>query len=110
MRFGALKPAGCAAIWRRRHAGVYIRPVCGLALPQVVSCILRAAIILCATLTALFLAFCASASPTTPRPRGVPQTISLTSRKAARGAAHARRALSPIGVPLTDYFNGTDLQ
>ncbi|EKM53998.1 uncharacterized protein PHACADRAFT_257547 [Phanerochaete carnosa HHB-10118-sp] len=65
---------------------------------------------LCATLTTLLLALCASASPATPRPRGVPQTISLTSRKVARGAPHARRALSPIGVPLADYFNGTDLQ
>lgn len=63
------------------------------------------------TLTAtLLLALAASATPTGPKPRAVPQTISLTSRKVERGSALSRRALLPINVSLTDYFNGTDLQ
>ena len=65
---------------------------------------------LCATLVTLLLAVSTTAVPTTSQPRAAPQTISLTSRKIARGAARARRALSPIDVPLADYFNGTDLQ
>ena len=36
-------------------------------------------------------------------------TINLKSRKVTRGAVQ-RRALSPVEVPLADYFNGTDLQ
>ncbi|GJE97381.1 acid protease [Phanerochaete sordida] len=46
----------------------------------------------------------------TPAPRAAPQTISLTARRVQAGSARTRRALAPIGVPLADYFNGTDLQ
>lgn len=41
--------------------------------------------------------------------RSKPATISLRSRKLSRDAVR-RRALSPVEVPLADYFNGTDLQ
>ncbi|KIP06419.1 hypothetical protein PHLGIDRAFT_460435 [Phlebiopsis gigantea 11061_1 CR5-6] len=60
------------------------------------------------TVTALLLALFAAASPTAPRAQ--PQTISLQSRRIPAGESNLRRALSPIGVPLKDYFNGTDLQ
>ncbi|KAI0092929.1 aspartic peptidase domain-containing protein [Irpex rosettiformis] len=38
-----------------------------------------------------------------------PKKISLTSRRIPKGGI-ARRALSPVSLPLVDYFNGTDLQ
>jgi hypothetical protein len=62
------------------------------------------------TLTTLLLVLAVGATPTSLRQRAVPQTITLTSRKVAESSSHFRRALSPINVPLTDYFNGTDLQ
>lgn len=49
----------------------------------------------------------ASASPALPR--ASPHTIKLSSRKLTSGGP-VRRALAPFEVPLTDYFNGTDLQ
>ncbi|KAI0084066.1 acid protease [Irpex rosettiformis] len=59
---------------------------------------------------ALVFAAVASAIPA-PVAHASPQTISLTSRRIPRGSnSISRRALSPIGVPLNDYFNGTDLQ
>ena len=42
-------------------------------------------------------------------PRAKPAKIGLTSRKVSRDALR-RRALSPVDVPLEDYFSGTDLQ
>jgi hypothetical protein len=39
-----------------------------------------------------------------------PQTINLISRPVSKSPVIGRRALSSINVPLTDYFNGTDLQ
>lgn len=42
-------------------------------------------------------------------PNASPQTISLFSRLLPKGSL-VRRALSPITLPLGDYFNGTDLQ
>jgi uncharacterized protein (DUF2384 family) len=38
-----------------------------------------------------------------------PQTIQLTARQIPK-RTFARRALAPVTLPLTDYFNGTDLQ
>ncbi|GJE97382.1 acid protease [Phanerochaete sordida] len=63
---------------------------------------------LCATLATLLLAIAANGSPTTPLRRGTPQTVSLTSRSGGKGSHPL--ILAPIGVPLADYFNGTDLQ
>lgn len=62
------------------------------------------------TLVIALLALAARATPTGTRRRGVPQTVTLRSRTVDRSDAHFRRALSPIDVPLADYFNGTDLQ
>ncbi|KAF8986459.1 acid protease [Cyathus striatus] len=39
-----------------------------------------------------------------------PQTITLTSRARPSGSLLKRRTLSPINVPLKDYYLGTDLQ
>lgn len=64
---------------------------------------------LATTITTLLLALSATASPTGTK-RAVPQTIQLTARKVSAEHTKFRRALSPIGVPLADYFNGTDLQ
>ena len=61
------------------------------------------------TVTTLLLALSASANPTASR-RAQPQTISLQSRQIPTGQSNLRRALSAINAPLTDYFNGTDLQ
>ncbi|KAI0344662.1 acid protease [Trametopsis cervina] len=60
-------------------------------------------------LVAFALSAVVSASPA-PVARASPQTISLRSRRVPQGSTVSRRALSPIGVPLLDYFNGTDLQ
>ncbi|KAI0692888.1 acid protease [Cytidiella melzeri] len=51
-----------------------------------------------------------AAVPAPAVPRASPQTITLSSRLIPRGSSLGRRALSPINVPLADYFNGTDLQ
>ena len=40
----------------------------------------------------------------------VPQKITLTSRVAPKGSSLKGRALSPVNVPLADFFKGTDLQ
>ena len=42
-------------------------------------------------------------------PRADPQKIQLRARRVAPGSM-MRRAVSPVTVPLEDYFNGTDLQ
>lgn len=39
-----------------------------------------------------------------------PQTIPLNSRRISGSSSIAKRGLSSINVPLTDYYNGTDLQ
>lgn len=56
----------------------------------------------------LVLALASNASPA-PVSRAQPHTINLSSRRVSSGSL-TRRALSPIGVPLADYFSGTDLQ
>ena len=63
---------------------------------------------LVATLATLLLAMSATASPMAPLRRGTPQTVSLTRRQGGKGSHPL--ILAPIGVPLADYFNGTDLQ
>lgn len=40
----------------------------------------------------------------------VPQRIAIQSRRLPHGHPLRRRALAPIGVPLDDFFLGTDLQ
>lgn len=40
----------------------------------------------------------------------VPQKLQLSSRRSPRGSSARRRAVSPVNVPLSDAFNGTDLQ
>ena len=54
------------------------------------------------------LVLAAGASPAA-LPRAEPQTIQLKARQVAPGSI-MRRAVSPVTVPLKDYFNGTDLQ
>lgn len=43
------------------------------------------------------------------QPRAEPQKIQLKARQVEPGSV-MRRAVSPVTVPLKDYFNGTDLQ
>ena len=54
-----------------------------------------------------FLALCVTGASLQPHLQ--PMKIALKSRKAPENALR-RRALSPIDVPLKDYFNRTDLQ
>ncbi|KAH9922573.1 acid protease [Amylocystis lapponica] len=50
----------------------------------------------------------AAAKATQASPR--PQHISLRSRKTSTGYLARKRSLSPVDVPLADFFKGTDLQ
>ncbi|EPQ58245.1 acid protease [Gloeophyllum trabeum ATCC 11539] len=55
-----------------------------------------------------FLAVCSGVSSQDVRSNSHP--LQLTARKAPRGSALRRRALSAANLPLNDFFKGTDLQ